>query len=646
MTDSKNNKIEGKTDENGKVFIYDMGCGAFEILLGEGSDKFAPTEKIKNNPVIQSSPEKAVLAGEYFALYVEMSKLNLVVYDPHSQLAAGMGIMHSIPPQYKPAYERFCVLVRKIRREDPAFRKEIGRIHNSISAEVATLARKIDSAVLLMGEIILGCIPVVGPAIDAICIAEWCYDTYQKPALLDDPMHQMDGVFCAIGVIPGLGDAMKIRGRAITDAMRKVKTGSPEKIQEAIKLIRGLSNGNIVKWIAKMRSEIRIYADEAKVILTKMKVALQKVIDESSLGNNWIITLMKDTFHKMVEYLGKLFDLVDATVTLIDSELVAFIPKIMTQAVGSARAKGTCSASGLEIEKGASGDYRTEEESNEDIKRTNDTGLTNSAVGIAAAMAAVGFGRVRGGRHATAASGTHKAPSNQTHAQTSSQHSKPDTAKPATPSAHTEPAPARNKVSEPAAQHSTESQGDKAQTSKTQKPQEGQKNRQDSGAQDIKAGSKTSKQSADPADKNRASQQDSEIPGHSDKAESNGDPVNMATGAVVEQRTDLQLSGLLPVSLVRCYRSTGERHPGLLGTLWRSNWDISLELDGGLATLIDGEFNRAVFVLPGEGEVNRAPSNPEWRLTREQGQLIVRHVGGLRYRFAHALGMQLCLTGD
>ncbi|MBG6248759.1 MULTISPECIES: hypothetical protein [Symbiopectobacterium] len=46
LTDSKNTKIEGKTDENGKVFIYNMGCGAFEILLGEGSDKFVPTEKI------------------------------------------------------------------------------------------------------------------------------------------------------------------------------------------------------------------------------------------------------------------------------------------------------------------------------------------------------------------------------------------------------------------------------------------------------------------------------------------------------------------------------------------------------------------------------------------------------------------------
>lgn len=430
--------------------------------------------------------------------------------------------------------------------------------------------------------------------------------------------------------------------------MRKVKTGSPEKIQEAIKLIRGLSNGNIVKWIAKIRSEMRTYADEAKVILTKMKMALQKVINESSLGNNWIITLMKDTFQKIVEYLGKLFDLVDATVTLIDSELVAFIPNIMTQAVGSARAKGTCSASGLDIEKGASGDYRTEEESNEDVKRTKDTGLTNSAVGIAAAMAAVGFGRVRGGRHATAASGTHKASPKITHTQTSSQHGKSDTAKPDTSSTRTETAPAHNKASEPTTQHSAEPQGDKAQATETPKTSKGkkkrQKKRQDSGAQDIKARSKKETRSTDPKDKDKANQQDKETKGNSKTAEENGNPVNMATGAVVERRTDLQLAGLLPISLPRFYRSTGERHPGLLGNLWRSNWDISLELDGSLATLIDGEFNRAVFVLPGEGEVNRAPSNPEWRLTREQNQLIVRYVGGLRYRFEHALGMQLCLT--
>lgn len=397
-----------------------------------------------------------------------------------------------------------------------------------------------------------------------------------------------------------------------------------------------------------MRSEMRTYADEAKVILTKMKVALQKVINESSLGNNWIITLMKDTFHKMVEYLGKLFDLVDATVTLIDSEFVAFIPNIMTQAVGSARAKVTCSASGLEIEKGASGDYRTEEESNEDVKRTKDTGLTNSAVGIAAAMAAVGFGRVRGGRHAPAASGTHKASPKTTHAQTSSQHGKSDTVKTDTPSTRTETAPAHNKASEPTTQHSAEPQGDKAQTTETPKTSKGkkkrQKKRQDSGAQDIKARSKKETRSTDPKDNDKANQQDKETNGNSKTAEENGDPVNMATGAVVERRTDLQLAGLLPISLARFYRSTGERHPGLLGNLWRSNWDISLELDGSLATLIDGEFNRAVFILPGEGEVNRAPSNQEWRLTREQNQLIVRRVGGLRYRFEHALGMQLCLT--
>ncbi|RRO02047.1 hypothetical protein, partial [Pectobacterium aquaticum] len=57
-----------------------------------------------------------------------------------------------------------------------------------------------------------------------------------------------------------------------------------------------------------------------------------------------------------------------------------------------------------------------------------------------------------------------------------------------------------------------------------------------------------------------------------------------------------------------------------------------------------GEFNQAFFTLPNEGEVSRSPSNLQWRLTRQQGELVLHHVDGLRYRFEHALGLQLCLT--
>nr|NMN92076.1 RHS repeat-associated protein [Brenneria salicis ATCC 15712 = DSM 30166]RBP61173.1 RHS repeat-associated protein [Brenneria salicis ATCC 15712 = DSM 30166] len=71
---------------------------------------------------------------------------------------------------------------------------------------------------------------------------------------------------------------------------------------------------------------------------------------------------------------------------------------------------------------------------------------------------------------------------------------------------------------------------------------------------------------------------------------------------------------------------------------------MSLALNKGVITLTDGEFDQAVFALPAEGESSRAPSNPAWRLTRRQGQLVLQHVDGLRYRFEHALGLQLCLT--
>ncbi|PXW37658.1 hypothetical protein DFO54_1305, partial [Erwinia sp. AG740] len=101
---------------------------------------------------------------------------------------------------------------------------------------------------------------------------------------------------------------------------------------------------------------------------------------------------------------------------------------------------------------------------------------------------------------------------------------------------------------------------------------------------------------------------------------------------MVDWRTDFTQGGLLPLVMKRYYRSGGERKPGLLGALWRSNWDMNLTLESGVATLTDGEFNQAVFVLPEEGEQSRAASNPSWRLSRQQGQLVLQHVDGLRYR--------------
>ncbi|TNI62389.1 hypothetical protein CF124_21735, partial [Aeromonas hydrophila] len=118
----------------------------------------------------------------------------------------------------------------------------------------------------------------------------------------------------------------------------------------------------------------------------------------------------------------------------------------------------------------------------------------------------------------------------------------------------------------------------------------------------------------------------------------------MATGFVFEQREDWRLASLLPVGLARYYRSGGQRRPGILGTLWRTEWDMSLELQEGMVIFTDGEFNQAFFILPDEGEWAHSPSNPEWRLTRINGLLQLHHLDGRRYGFEHARGPHLYLT--
>ncbi|PHS89180.1 hypothetical protein AAW02_08190, partial [Aeromonas dhakensis] len=118
----------------------------------------------------------------------------------------------------------------------------------------------------------------------------------------------------------------------------------------------------------------------------------------------------------------------------------------------------------------------------------------------------------------------------------------------------------------------------------------------------------------------------------------------MATGFVFEQREDWRLASLLPVGLARYYRSGGQRRPGILGTLWRTEWDMSLELQEGMVIFTDGEFNQAFFTLPDEGEWAQSPSNPEWRLTRIKGLLQLHHLDGRRYGFEHARGPHLYLT--
>ncbi|WOY01253.1 RHS repeat-associated core domain-containing protein [Dickeya fangzhongdai] len=584
LVDSNKTEIHGKTDAKGLCKIYDMGCGTFELMLDEGSDDFKPRETVENNPVLQANPAYATLAGEYFTLFLLLRKQGLVTYDVDDSSdrhvdVDGAGLFTSIPKEYRKSYDRFWELDKRVNRGSRQLKQAINKIHHSLAAEVADKGGDDNAALMLFCEIALGFIPVVGQAMDVYSIGEWSWQSYKEPAKLEDPLHIAEGALCAIGVIPGLGDALKVSGRAI---IRALKVGTPKELQFAIRTIRSLSDGNLVKGLTKLRAELRNYGAQAKALLLKIHAALKQVLAESALKNNWIVSLMKDSFSAMITALEKLIAKYDSALAYIESKFNEFIGKVVTRVSGSARPKGS-------IAKAAEAPKAPAHAESQAAKPEATT--TKSGEGKKAETKADG---IKEGRPVTKKS--------------DNAITKADDGKP------------KNAVSE----------------KKRRAPSKE--------TEDISAGSNKGEQPDSTPQQKKAGEDDKACKAGSEKCQSEGEPVDMATGYVVDWRTDFTLTSLLPLSMKRYYRSGGERKPGLLGALWRTNWDMGLELENGIATLTDGEFNQAVFVLPDEGAFSRAASNPAWRLTRQQGQLVLQNVDGVRYRFEHALGLQLCLS--
>lgn len=513
LTDSNKKEISGKTDKNGLCKIKDMGCGPFELLMEEGSDEFKPQETLQNNPVFQSNPAHAALAAEYFTLFLILRQQGLIEYDASDSDAdevdvddVGMlgGIFNSVPDKYNQAYKRFWALDKKINKGSRELKMAVNKIHHSLAAELGDKANS-NEAVLLVCEVLLGFVPVVGQVIDLYAIGEWGYVSYKEPAKLDDNLHLAGGALCLIGVIPGFGDAIKVSGKAIIKAL---KLGDRKSIQFAIKTIRSLSNGNLIKGLTELRSQITTYGQKAKAILLQVIAALKKMLIDPA-SNRWLIAMMKEQITGIIHALEKLSAKYDSALAYIAAKFDEFIGKVVTRVTGSPRAKGRA-----ELPEG------------------------------------VNAGRNKG-------------------------------------------------------------DGD------LDKP---------------------------PTETTQAGQADGNNCASTKTCQGKGEPVDMATGFVFERREDWRLVSLLPVGLTRYYRSGGQRRPGILGTLWRTEWDMSLELQEGMVVFTDGEFNQAFFTLPDEGEWAQSLSNPEWRLTRTEGLLQLHHLDGRRYGFEHARGPHLYLT--
>ncbi|WP_411571411.1 DUF6531 domain-containing protein, partial [Pectobacterium cacticida] len=519
LTDSRGNEIDGETDDNGFFKIHDMACGNYQLDIHEGSDDFNPQDTVENNPVLQKNPTYAVLAGEYFTLYLLLHEKGIIEYDAEDSerydevnvddSTFGGLLFSNVEDKYQLAYDRFQELKKQINAGDRELKQAINKIHHSLSAEVAD--QTTETSVLLLSQIILGFFPVVGQAPDVYFISEWCWAAYKKPDNLEDNYFLAEGALNIIGVIPGPGHALKIAGKSVVRAMKVLEKNALDNqaIQLAVREIRYLSNGNIVRWLKDFARKINEVAKEAINLLNKVITAIEAMINNAtSSAKSWIVAFTKNSFSAICGVIKKLIDKFKEIINKIKEKVNEFIGKIITRKSGSTVGKGAATKPEIKVAD----------------KTPSDVGGTPG--------------------------------------------------------------------------HSS-SQAQKA---------------------------------------------DGKSCSTSNHCQSKGEPVDMATGYVIDWRTDFQLSTILPLPMKRYYRSGGERKPGLLGTVWRTNWDISLTLNEGVAMLMDGEFNQAFFALPDEGAFSRAPSNPQWRLTRQQGELVLHHVGGLRYRFAYALGLQLCLT--
>ncbi|MFJ8084942.1 DUF6531 domain-containing protein [Streptomyces sp. NPDC096205] len=93
-----------------------------------------------------------------------------------------------------------------------------------------------------------------------------------------------------------------------------------------------------------------------------------------------------------------------------------------------------------------------------------------------------------------------------------------------------------------------------------------------------------------------------------------GDPVDMATGQMVMQETDVSLDGVLPLVLERCHR-TGVRGGRLFGRSWISTLDQRLLLDATGVRLVTADGMILHYPVPGPDVAVLPVEGPHWPLS-------------------------------
>ncbi|WP_337165881.1 RHS repeat-associated core domain-containing protein [Vibrio fluvialis] len=336
IVDSKKGETTGQTDENGLLKVINMPCGGYDLYLEEGSDAYEPKEVLANNPAIQSNPEYAAITGEYFALYVILNRKGYLTYDADGSDkdevdVDGVGIMSMFgvaPDGYEEAYKRFWELHEQINDGPTSLKEAVNRAHCGLAGEVAGQGKD-NEALILFCEVALGFVPVVGQAMDLYDLGGWGWKTYEGKSL--DEWHWAEGALIALGFIPGLGDAGKKIGLTILDTLKKADPGV---IQLAIKKIRSLSNGNIVKYLMSFGDKLDEVAAEADLLLNKIINGLTKVLKDSA-SSNWIFLMMKDEFAFFIKALKDLKSKIKESIDWMRGKIDEFTKLVATRIPGT-----------------------------------------------------------------------------------------------------------------------------------------------------------------------------------------------------------------------------------------------------------------------------------------------------------------------
>ncbi|MBD2795497.1 PAAR domain-containing protein [Xenorhabdus sp. 18] len=99
-----------------------------------------------------------------------------------------------------------------------------------------------------------------------------------------------------------------------------------------------------------------------------------------------------------------------------------------------------------------------------------------------------------------------------------------------------------------------------------------------------------------------------------------GDPIDVTTGTLFDQRTDIELGQTVPLQFIRSW-SPGQR--GLLGENWLDNFSECALVTGDRIEILTTEGASLHFALPDSYDHSFNPEHPNFKLSRSQQGLIL-----------------------